>query len=320
MQIINDKQLGFDKIIESLRIRRDYDKIAYDDVKLLPTSPANKKGIWQTVQVVNELVKIMGKAPENIYIEMARGEEDKRRSESRINKIKRLYDSNAREIMVFNGEVSKQLKGLEKNEKMDSDRLFLYFLQEGKCLYTGTKLQLDNLSSYDIDHIIPRSYIKDDSIDNRALVLNAENKRKLDSMLLEEDIIRKQSITWKHLYDIGLMSRKKYSNLTRRAFSEEELRGFLNRQLVETRQISKHVMQLFEDCYDDGETSIHSIKAQLISDFRKHFQCYKVRQVNDFHHAHDAYFACVIGKYISIRFPYLENTTTLNRYNTMGFK
>ncbi|MCF8021034.1 MAG: type II CRISPR RNA-guided endonuclease Cas9 [Vallitaleaceae bacterium] len=316
MQIINDKQVGFDKIIESLRIRRDYDKITYEDVNALPTSPANKKGIWQTTQVVNELVKIMGEAPQNIYIEMARGEEDKRRSESRINKIKRLYDTNAKEIMAYNGEVSKQLKGLEKSEKLDSDRIFLYFLQEGKCLYTGTSLQIDNLSSYDIDHIIPKSYIKDDSIDNRALVLNTENKRKLDNMLLEEDIIRKQSRIWKHLYDVGLMSRKKYTNLTRRSFSEEELRGFLNRQLVETRQISKHVMHLFEDCYDDGETTIHSIKAQLTSDFRKHFQCYKVRQINDFHHAHDAYLACVIGRYISIRFPYLESSTTLNGYRT----
>ena len=47
-----------------------------DDVKQvvreLPGSPAIKKGILQSIKIVDELVKVMDHAPESIVIEMAR--------------------------------------------------------------------------------------------------------------------------------------------------------------------------------------------------------------------------------------------------------
>ncbi len=44
--------------------------------------------------------------------------------------------------------------------------------------YSGKTLNLDNLSQYEVDHIIPRSaYIKDDSIDNKALVLKRRKSK-----------------------------------------------------------------------------------------------------------------------------------------------
>ena len=44
--------------------------------------------------------------------------------------------------------------------------MYLYYLQNGKCAYTGEPLDLKIAS---IDHIIPRSLVKDDSFDNLCL-------------------------------------------------------------------------------------------------------------------------------------------------------
>ena len=49
----------------------DYDSFVRD----LYTSPANKRAIWQTIQITEEIKKVMKSAPDKIFIEMARGEE-----------------------------------------------------------------------------------------------------------------------------------------------------------------------------------------------------------------------------------------------------
>ena len=38
-------------------------------------------------------------------------------------------------------------------------------------MYSGETLDPQRLIDYEVDHIIPRSLIKDDSIDNKVLVL-----------------------------------------------------------------------------------------------------------------------------------------------------
>ena len=52
-------------------------------------------------------------------------------------------------------------------------------MQNGKDMYTGDELSLHRLSHYDIDHIIPQSFMKDDSLDNLVLVGSTENRGNL---------------------------------------------------------------------------------------------------------------------------------------------
>ena len=66
----------------------------------------------------------------------------------------------------------------KNNNKLDNKALYLYFTQNGKCMYTGEPLNIEELSLYQIDHIIPRSYIKDDSLDNLVLVTTKANQLK----------------------------------------------------------------------------------------------------------------------------------------------
>lgn len=83
--------------------------------------------------------------------------------------------------------------------------------------------------------------------------------------------------------------------------TDEELAGFINRQLVETRQSSKIVATLLKRIYDTSE--IVYVKASAVSDYRKEYvEGAKVREVNDYHHAKDAYLNIVVGNVFHTKF------------------
>lgn len=302
MQIINDSKLGFDKIIEKQLVKYDDKKINYkEDIETIPTSPANKRAIWQTVQIVEELTKVMKHPPKKIYIEFARSEEEKKLKDKRAATLLKRYN----EFAERNREVYEELKRVQ-NDKNISEKMYLYFMQNGQCMYSGETLHLDELNLYEVDHILPQSYIKDDSFDNKALVKRERNQRKQDSLLLEDSIIDARTPYWKMLLDNGLISQTKFYRLTKRKILETDMQKveFVNRQLVETRQITKYVTNLLKKHY--GDTEIYAIRANVVSDIRKKFDFIKNRNVNDFHHAHDAYLLCVVGNVIENNLKYKD--------------
>ena len=91
------------------------------------------------------------------------------------------------------------------------------------------------------------------------------------------------------------MSAKKFHNLIREKYNEEDINGFINRQLVETRQITKHVANILNNLYKD--TNVIYLKADLSHNYREKYDLFKFRDINDYHHAHDAYLAAVLGEY-----------------------
>ena len=294
MQIINDDKYNFQEMIKEFNNNEENKKLNYSIVEELATSPATKRGIYQALKVVEELVDYIGYEPKNISIEMARSEEEKVRKDSRKDYINNLYKGCKDSIENY-----KKLKHELDSHEITSQRLFLYFIQEGKCLYTGTPLNIEdieNQSLYEIDHIIPRSLIKDDSIDNKALVLKECNQDKKASYVLPLKFRNsQQKIWWKHLKDNGLMSAKKFHNLIREKYNEEDINGFINRQLVETRQITKHVANILNNLYKD--TNVIYLKADLSHNYREKYDLFKFRDINDYHHAHDAYLVAVLGEY-----------------------
>lgn len=316
MQIINEKKLGFAKMIDDTNSLEEKEgKITYDDIAKLQGSPAIKKGIWQTTKIVAELVKFMGHAPQNIFIEFARSDEDKVRTLSKVkrlqdiyNEIKKNHEANEDTMRVL-AHLSKE----DKNAKLDNERLYLYYIQQGKCMYSGKALDISLLSSYQVDHIIPQSYIKDDSIENKVLVYANENQYKGDKLLLSRDVICQRHGWWKHLHTYHLIGDKKFKNLTRANLSQMEEINFINRQLVETRQITKHVANLLKNVYQDS--NIVSIKAGLSHEFREKFDLYKLREVNDYHHAQDAYIATILGTYVMRKYPVLKKEFIFTEYN-----
>lgn len=303
MQLLS-KQYTFQNAIEECNALNageiksvDYDSLVRD----LYTSPANKRAIWQTIQITEEIKKVMKGAPDKIFIEMARGEEkEKKRTQSRKDRLMELYAACESDVREWTKELDRW------NERdFNSMKLYLYYTQMGRCMYTGEPIDLDALmsgnSKWDRDHIYPQSKIKDDSIDNLVLVNKTENAKKSNG-LLSLEVQKKQREFWKELLEGGFISKKKYDRLTRNSdFSEEELAGFISRQLVETRQSSKAVAELLKRIYPDSQ--IVYVKASLASQFRKNnLHMLKSRRVNDYHHAKDAYLNIVVGDVYDAKF------------------
>lgn len=268
-------------------------------------SNAVKRPIYRTLDIVNDLYKAFG-APKKIFVEMTRGgdEEQKgKRTKSRYEQIMELYEQCRDEDVRI---LKQQLEALgERADNMlRGDKLFLYYMQLGKSMYSGKPIDITKLASkeYDIDHIYPQAYVKDDSIlNNKVLVLSTENGAKQDVYPIEESIRKNMYGYWEFLKDKGLITEEKFKRLVRHTpFTDDEKYGFINRQLTETSQSTKAVATLLAERFPDTEI-IYS-KAKLTSDFRQEFEIWKSRTYNDLHHAVDAYLNIVVGNVYHMKF------------------
>ena len=295
MQILNNKEYKFLKIIDENN-SKDIDKtLDYSVVEELATSPANKRGIWQALKIVDELVNCLGKDRlDSIYIEMARGDEEKVRKPRRKDKLQKFINDN-KDILDYE-KLSSELKDID--ESSINERVYLYFIQDGKSLYSGKSINLNEISNkdlYEVDHIVPQSLIKDDSFDNKALVLREENQNKGGALTVPDEYRKNCSRWWRLLLERKLISPKKYKNLMRTRMDNKTLEGFINRQIVETRQISLHVANILRNMY--GKKNISFINAKISHNYRESFELFKYRNLNDYHHAKDAYLAVVLGRF-----------------------
>lgn len=276
-------------------------------------SNAVKRPIIRTLDIVKDVVKVQGKAPEKIFVEMARGgtEEQKgKRTKSRLEQLRAYYQEAITEpglrdlVEQRTGELNDDLK--INDNSLQQDSLFLYFIQLGKCLYTDAPINIDSVlcknGDYNIEHIYPQSFVKDDSIlNNKILVDSKVNGDKSDTYPVKPEIQRKMRPYWEHLRKVGLMTEEKFKRLIRsEPFSEEERYAFINRQLTETRQSTKALTALLKERYPD--TRIVYVKAGTVSEFRQKFQLPKSRTVNDLHHAKDAYLNIAVGNVWDCKF------------------
>ena len=281
--------------------------ISYKNIQDMRISPAVKRPLWQTLRVIKEIIHIMGKAPSRIFIEMARAEDEKKwKTVPRKDRLLDLYKKCKDEIRNWSADIKKlgeEIKELSDGQ-LRSDKLYLYYTQMGRSMYTGKPICLGSLmagADYDIDHIYPRSATGDDSLDNRVLVEKTENAKKGDHYPLSVEIQRERADFWKILLDKGLISAEKYHRLTRKTLlTDDEKAGFIGRQLVETRQSTKAVAEILKKAFP--ETKIIYTKARNVSRFRQYAEFVKVRDMNDYHHAKDAYLNIVVGNAFYTKF------------------
>lgn len=288
--------LNSDKIVKS--------SFTYESlVEPLQLSPAVKRPIWQTLVIVKELKKIMKKAPKKIFIEMAREKTNTGRTKSRKENLEFLYKSCKNDLAL-----NKELGSFESKSdaELRNNRLYLYYTQMGKCLYSGEIIELKdiyNTNLYDIDHIYPQSLIKDDSQNNIVLVKASYNSEKGNSYPINGAWQDKMSSFWKVLLDKDFITKEKHYRLTRRTqLTNDELASFINRQIVETRQSTLQTARLLESIFKDDDTRIVYVKAPNVSNFRRDFDIPKSRALNDHHHAHDAYLNIVVGNVYDTKF------------------
>lgn len=315
---------GFSHVIEkfnekNFELAKKMDSSALKD---LPVSPAAKRPIWQTLRILEELSSITGHHPSKIFVEMAREkQQNAKRTESRKSQLEKLY-KNLKEYQSFitDNDLSHLNKIIDSKEEREFRRkkLYLYLLQMGKSMYTQKSISLSDLfdnNKYDIDHIYPQSLTGEGDFNNLVLVekeLNAEKSNKI----LSPEIQKKMMPFWKYLKSKHFISEEKFKRLCRTTpLSIDEKMKFISRQLVETRQSTKALTQLLKKYYP--ESRIVYVKAGHVSQFRHqqknlnkegnlrnpNYRHYiKVRMINDFHHAKDAYLNIVVGNVYFTKF------------------
>lgn len=323
MELLSDRYT-FTEAIEAYREAKFGSKNRkLDDVlKDSYASPAIRRSIHQAMGIISEIEKIMRDKPKRVFIEVTRSEGEKKRTVSRKRQLDELYAS----CKKLAPDVYDQLQGYDE-AALRSAKLYLYFTQMGKCMYSGETIDLSRLAiDYDIDHIYPQKRVKDDSFTNRVLVKKQLNAMKSDKYPIPDDIRINPRVRdlWKTLREKRFINEEKYRRLTRNTpFEDNELSGFIARQLVETSQACKIVAQLLKHRY--GDDRVVYVKAGNVSSFRQdqriledgtQAQAYackgiltkqdplfvKCREVNDFHHAKDAYLNIVVGNVYHVKF------------------
>lgn len=311
-KILYSEELGFKEQFLH-KDDKSIDKVSYSLVDDLRISPESKRTVWQALKVVKEIEKIMGNAPRSIYVESTRTDDKKKVTKKRVDQLKELFgDKKAEAIAENNGylddfKAMKKLLSTKNPEAFDEEKLYLYIKQLGKSLYSGKPINLECLSEYEVDHIVPRHYIKDDSLSNKALVTKEENQEKSGTLALNYAIRQKMTPFWQMLYKCNLMEKKKYYALIKEEYSERDVNGFINRQLVDTGIVVKNVRTLLSSIYP--ESDIDFVKPVMANLFRSYhmsngyYEFCKLRDLNDFHHAKDAYLTAAIGVFTRKVYP-----------------
>lgn len=333
MEIYETKNSQFSGFKEKVAELNDEKNICRDDlIDESYASPAMKRSVRQTFKVIDELKNTLNIDHfDRIFVEATRapGEAGKM-VKSRKKQLQEAYDA-AKDL------VDQELRNdLEKqtDDQLRRKKVYLYFMQLGRSVYSGEKIDLNELDkNYDIDHIIPQAKLKDDSFNNMVLVERELNNKKQDEYPIPSTIISEQGRNWiQKLANIKdknkrsyFMPKDKENRLLRpesKQLTSDELNGFINRQLTLTNQSVKAVCDILK-MTEKGSEIVYS-KANFVSDFRKlcgelrpsYDAFVKVRDINDFHHANDAYLNIVVGNvyyekfknfYISNRIDYDNN-------------
>lgn len=259
------------------------------------TSPVVKRAVNQTRKVVNAVIDKYGELYE-VHIELAR---DIAKNHSDRSKIERQQKENEK----INQEASEKLRdelGIPEASKRDLLKYKLYKQQEGKCLYSGKKIELNMLNSdgyVQVDHVIPFSRSADDSVSNKALVLTSENQDKGNRTPYEwfgQDEKRWDEYVGR--VETFYKGNDFYTKRNKLATKKYSIEGMKERMLNDTRYATRFLKNYIENNLnfadsEDGKRNrqkVVTVNGITTSYLRKRFGLRKIREGGDVHHALDA--------------------------------
>jgi len=312
-QIYNNNNYTFKKQTEDLNsdfigVKSKNEIVDY----LLDKTPAIfRRSAIQTLKIIKEIVRATKKTPKIICLEVTR-EDNIQKSEtySRKHEIKTFLNSviGDKKCDFYKNDGRDLLKDFEEEKvvaELKNKHIYRYFMQLGYDLYSGKKIDINDLMNsdkYDIDHIVPQSLIKDDSMDNTVLVSKDLNEKvKKNIYPVNKDIQTSCLQLWRYLKNKKAISQKKFDLLTRKEpLTDDELNEFVNRQINGLNYSNKVIVKAINFLYPN--TQVVFSKAQYPSFVRKEFGIYKIRELNDAHHAIDAYLNVVCGVILNKKF------------------
>ena len=300
------------------------------------TNPVVKRSVSQTIKVINAIIQKYG-SPQAVNIELAR--EMSKNFQDRTNLEKEM-----KKRQQENERAKQQIIELGKQNPTGQDILKyrLWNDQGGYCLYSGKKIPLEELfdGGYDIDHILPYSITFDDSYRNKVLVTAQENRQKGNRTPYE--YFGADEKRWEdYETSVRLLVRdyKKQQKLLKKNFTEEERKEFKERNLNDTKYITRVVYNMIRQNLElepfnhpEKKKQVWAVNGAVTSYLRKRWGLMQKDRSTDRHHAMDAVvIACCtdgmihkISRYMqgrelaysrNFKFPDEETGEILNRDN-----
>jgi len=260
----------------------------------IPTisNPVVMRALTQARKVVNAIIKKYG-SPVSIHIELAR---DLSQAFDERRKTKKQQDENRKKNETAINQLVEY--GLTLNPTgHDIVKFKLWSEQNGRCAYSLQPINIERLLEpgyTEVDHVIPYSRSLDDSYINKVLVLTKENREKGNRTPAE--YLGIGTDRWKQFETFVLTnkqySKKKRDRLLRLHYDENEEIEFKNRNLNDTRYISRFFANFIREhlkfADNDDKQKVFTVNGRITAHLRSRWDFNKNREESDYHHAVDA--------------------------------
>lgn len=265
-------------------------------------NPVVAKSVRISFRIFNELLKKY-KHFDQIVLELPRdknSDEEKKRIISSQDKNEKEWKEIEKILEERKILIPHRIYTNSKNLKL---KLRLWKEQEGKCLYSGKMIDLEELiyegHLFEIDHIIPFSVLPDDSRTNKVLVYATENQKKknrtpYDYLMHtnEHQSFEEYKANVLYLYKNNKISKKKMENLL---FMEnlnkaEVMKEFINRNINDTGYAARVVLNTIQGFMKarEEDTKVKVIRGSFTHQMRVNLGLPKDRDESNAHHAVDA--------------------------------
>lgn len=236
-------------------------------------NPVVEKILNQMINVVNEIVATYGK-PDEIRIELAR---ELKKSQEERELLEQAIRKNTEESENLRKELEEEF-GIQNVTRNDILRYKLYNelkLNGYKTLYSNTYIPREDLFSkrFDIEHIIPKAKLFNDSFSNKTLEVRDINIEKGDMTAYDyvagkydEKGLADYESRVEELFSRKVISRTKRTNLL---MKEGEIPSdFLERDLRDSQYIAKKAREILEEMVPFVVTTTGSVTSRLREDWQ----------------------------------------------------
>ena len=271
------------------------------------TSPVARRSIAQTIKVVNAIIREQNCSPLYINVELAR-------EMSKAFDERKKIDRDMKENQAKNERLMDKIRTEYHKANptgLDLVKLKLWEEQDGRSPYSQKPIESRRLfeTGYvDVDHVIPYSISFDDTLKNKVLVFSSENRDKgnrLPLAYLYNKYGKEAADRFAVWVTNNIRNYKKRLNLLKKEVTDEDRNKFKERNLQDTKTISKFIYNYINDylAFAPSETGkkkrVRAVNGAITSYLRKRWGINKVRANGDKHHAVDALvIACTTDKMI----------------------
>lgn len=234
-------------------------------------NPVVEKILNQMVNVINQIVDEYGK-PDEIRIELAR---DLKKSAKEREETTKFINSATKVNDEIKSSIQKEFGFTATKNDLVKYKLWLELKSNGhKSLFTNEYIPKEKLFSKDIDieHIIPKAILFDDSFSNKTLAYRKVNLKKADRTaidFIEQDYSNEDVNNYKlrveSLFKNGDISKGKFKKLLMSLANLPT--DFIARDLVNTQYISKKAKTMLFEVFENVVSTSGRITDKLRGDW-----------------------------------------------------